>query len=342
MKLLNEKEVVVTKQEVEAFLPEQEEQQIFQPQKVILKKNRGFITALFPFETLQIDIFIMTNFVNSYKGTPFKYALCAIDVFTRKAWGVPMKNKDITSTTAAVLSIIEELNPTDSTDNLPKAIMSDQDSAFLGGVFQDQLDKYQITSNTYIKGDHNALGIIDSFAKRIKLAIAKYIVRNNNKITWDHVMKIVIDNYNATPHESLDGIAPNDATTSKNQERIFAINLEKPMGKQEASDLSPGDKVRISKEKTAFSKSSIPQFSNEIYSVVNASGSVIELSNGKTYKRNSVLKVTNSAAPILVNPIDENITKKNVDKEMRQLGQEHADIDVNQPRQKRSTAGKRK
>ena len=46
LKLLNEKEVVVTKQEVEAFLVQQEEQQIFQPQKVILKKNRGSITAL--------------------------------------------------------------------------------------------------------------------------------------------------------------------------------------------------------------------------------------------------------------------------------------------------------
>ena len=220
--------------------------------------------------------------------------------------------------------------------------MSDQDSAFQGELFQDQLDKYHITSNTYIKGDHNALGIIDAFAKRIKLAIAKYIVRNDNKITWDHVMKIVIDNYNATPHDSLDGIAPNDATTKKNQERIFEINLEKPMGKQGPSDLQPDDPVRIAKEKTAFSKSSIPQFSNEIHRVVSASGSVIELSNGKTYKRNSVLKVVDSAAPILVNPIDENITKKNVDREMRQLGQENADIDVNQPRQKRSTAGKRK
>ena len=55
-----------------------------------------------------------------------------------------------------------------------------------------------------------------------------------------------------------------------------------------------------------------------------------------------MLKVVDSAAPILVNPIDENITKKNVDREMRQLGQEHAIIDVNEPRQKRSTAGKRK
>jgi len=113
-------------------------------------------------------------------------------------------------------------------------------------------------------------------------------------------MKIVIDNYNATPNESLEGVKPNDA----------------------------------------FSKSSIPQFSNEIYSVVNASGSVITLDNGNTYKRNSVLKVVNSAAPIFVNPIDENINKKNVDRGMRQLGQENADID--EPRQKRSTAAKRK
>ena len=190
LKLLNEKEVVVSKQEVEAFLVQQEEQQIFQPQKVILKKNRGSITALFPFETLQIDIFIMTNFVKDYRSSPFKYALCAIDVFTRKAWGFPMKNKDITSTTAAVLQIIEELNPTESTDTLPKAIMSDQDSAFLGGIFQDQLDKYNITSNTYIKGDHNALGIIDSFAKRIKLAIAKYypMVRRINVILCSRLL----------------------------------------------------------------------------------------------------------------------------------------------------------
>ena len=113
----------IKKEEIQAFLAEQEEQQIFQPQKVILKVNRGSITALFPFETLQIDIFIMTNFVNDYRSSPYKYALCCIDVFTRKAWGVPMKKKDIPSTTAAVFSIIQELNPTDSADNLPKAIM---------------------------------------------------------------------------------------------------------------------------------------------------------------------------------------------------------------------------
>ena len=52
----------------------------------------------------------------------------------------------------------------------------------MGQDFNDVLDKYQITFDAYIKGDHNALGVIDSFAKRLKLAIAKYIIQTNNKI----------------------------------------------------------------------------------------------------------------------------------------------------------------
>ena len=72
----------------------------------------------------------MTNFVIDYRSSLYKYALCAIDIFTRKSRGFPIKNKDITSTTAAVLEIIQELNPAESTDTLPKAIMSDQDSFF--------------------------------------------------------------------------------------------------------------------------------------------------------------------------------------------------------------------
>ena len=66
----------------------------------------------------------------------------------------------------------------------------------MGQKFNDVLDEYQIAFDAYIKGDHNALGVIDSFAKRLKLAIAKYIIQTNNKINWDIIMKTVIDNYN--------------------------------------------------------------------------------------------------------------------------------------------------
>ena len=62
LKLLSDTKI---KKKVEAFLAEQ----------VISKTNRGSITALFLFETLPIDIYIMTNFVNDYRHSPYKYAL---------------------------------------------------------------------------------------------------------------------------------------------------------------------------------------------------------------------------------------------------------------------------
>ena len=51
--------------------------------------------------------------------------------------------------------------------------MSDQDSVFTSAALENILHKYQIPLYLYIKGDHNALGIIDAYAKRLKLQLAK-------------------------------------------------------------------------------------------------------------------------------------------------------------------------
>ena len=183
--------------------------------------------------------------------------------------------------------------------------MADQDSSFLGDEFTDLLDKYNITFDTYIKGDHNALGIIDVFARKIKLQIAKYIVITENKETWDKIMVAVIDNYNNTPNTAIDGITPNEAHTEANQKKIFKINLLKKQGKQPDSDLVIGDKVRISLRKHKWTKSSSPQFSDEIYTVYFVKGSNVKLDNMQTYKRYSLLKVVHPYKKIVVNPVKE-------------------------------------
>ena len=43
--------------------------------------------------------------------------------------------------------------------------MADQDSVFTSDACEKILDKYQIILNLYSKGDHNALGVIDAYAK---------------------------------------------------------------------------------------------------------------------------------------------------------------------------------
>jgi len=65
--------VKITKEEIKSFLDEQEPQQLFQPPQVRRKKDHGSITALFPFETLQIDIFSLFNFVNDWRHINIRF-----------------------------------------------------------------------------------------------------------------------------------------------------------------------------------------------------------------------------------------------------------------------------
>ena len=59
--------IKIKKEEVKAVLDEQEPQQLFQPPQVRRKKDRGAITALYPFECIQIDIFNLFNFINEWR-----------------------------------------------------------------------------------------------------------------------------------------------------------------------------------------------------------------------------------------------------------------------------------
>ncbi len=66
--------IKITTEEVRSVLDVQEPQQLFQPPQVRRKKDHGAITALYPFECMQIDIFSLLNFINPWRGSPYKYA----------------------------------------------------------------------------------------------------------------------------------------------------------------------------------------------------------------------------------------------------------------------------
>ena len=96
--------------------------------------------------------------------------------------------------------------------------------------------------------------------------------------------------------------------------------------------------MRIRILKTMNTKSSSPQFSNEVYTVVYPNGNNIKLSDGKTYKRYSILKVVSDAQPV-INPKQQTIKNaRYTHKELKKIDQQENIIPTT--RQKRSTAGK--
>ena len=161
----------------------------------------GHIVAFRLNEIWQIDIYDVSRFETSNKK--FKYMFAVMDVFSRFAYIVAMKNKDIESTTKALEEVI---NYNKSPPNL---IMSDNDSSFTGSEFQKLLVKYNVHHDPNAVGDHNSLGIIDNFAKRIKRILTAHFLQTKKK-NWIDIIQKVVKTYNTSPHSALGSFSPSE------------------------------------------------------------------------------------------------------------------------------------
>lgn len=278
-----EPDAKITRQDIENYVSSQKEGQT-QKVKKQNRKLKGHVTALDENELWLMDIFDLHTYSRYNSG--YKYIFAVMDVFTRKAYVIKMKTKTIDDTSKALEEIISKSKVK------PSAILSDNDSSFLGGKFQKLLDKHNIFHMTNTVEDHKALGIIDNFAKRIKTTLGKYFARYDTANWIDYLDKIV-KQYNNTPHSALYELSPNQVTqTQENKELIQDLNFEKmhDSGKvTKQTEFKPGDKVRVS-VKTKFTKSNQAQFSNDTYTIESVKGNNILLDNGKTYKPYSLIK----------------------------------------------------
>jgi hypothetical protein len=280
-KLVKSDHPKITKNEVKEFLDNVLGEQLLKTTRKTSRKKLGTITANYENELWQLDIFDLSKFGKF--NSNYLYILCGIDVFSRKAYCQAMKNKDAPDCIKAFENMI-------SNNNTPASLFSDNDSAFLSTSFSSMLDRKKIAFNVNTLNDHHALGIIDSFAKRLKLIISKTMLRNKDKI-WVSHLQTIISKYNNQKLPALKDIRPNQVTEPKNNSVVFDINVVKAKKTITKSDLLVGDRVRVKITKK-FTKSSDIQFSDQIYKVIEIQGGNITLDSGQTVKRAQVLKVS--------------------------------------------------
>jgi hypothetical protein len=196
-----------------------------------------------------------------------------------------MKKKDIESTSKALEDVLGY------NETKPYLIMSDNDSSFTGLKFQKVLTKYDIHHDPNAVGDHNALGIIDNFAKRIKRIITAYFLQTKKK-NWIDVIQKIVATYNVSPHSSLGGFTPTEimnADPDLNQ-FIVDVNYYKSQFNTTATDLKIGDSVRI-KISDGFQKGTDPRYGAKVHIVKEIYGKNAILDNDKKYIRSQLLKV---------------------------------------------------
>ena len=279
------------------------------------KNDFGTITATYVNEMWNLDICDMTEKFSRYNSN-YRYILTAIDIFSRRGFCEPMKNKNLND-------CINAFNKMISGQDKPITIFSDNDSVFLSNEFTKMLRDHNIIQNANTKDDHRALGVLDAFTKKIKLALTHRMLESglNN---WIKPLPEVLYNYNnKIKHPALNNITPSKA--QKNNSMIFDINSEKGKMNNMTSDLHIGCIVRINIA-GKFSKSNDLQFSSDVFTVVGIYGSNITLDNNKTYKRDKLLDVTGIVPQNNGNKISSAYKNGRIDRFLQQEGVDKSNI----------------
>ena len=180
--------------------------------------------------------------------------------------------------------------------------------------------------------DHSALGIIDVFAKNLKRVLTKEFLESGST-NWVEKIDTIINAYNKSPHSSLDGISPNEAISDpKKRAYVLNLNILKARSNGFVTDLSAGDKVRLS-DTAMFKKGSESRWTDEVFEVESASGKTVILTDGQRIKRNNVLKVPKNTVTAPKNVV-KIATKQRKDLlYLRREGVDQSNI-INQPRRR--------
>ena len=131
-----------------------------------------------------------------------KYLLCAIDLFSKYAWVVPIKDKKGVSIVNAFKKIISEGRKQDE-------ILVDQGSEFYNNSFKDFLKINNIKMySTYNEGKSV---VAERFIRTMKNKIFKYMTAISKNVYFD-VLDDIVTKYNNTVHRTIK-MKPIDVTS---------------------------------------------------------------------------------------------------------------------------------
>ena len=177
-----------------------------------------------------------------------KYLLSAIDLFSKYAWVIHIKDKKSISIVDAFEKILKESN------RKPNEIWDGKGSEFYNNSFKKWLEDNDIKMYSI----HNEVKsvIAERFTRTLKNKIFKHMAAISSNVYFD-VLDDIVNKYNNTLHRT---------TKMKSIDVKDNAYLD---SKKEVNDKDPkfkvGDHVRISKHKNIFAKECTPNWSEEVF-----------------------------------------------------------------------------
>lgn len=252
-------------------------------------RQRGFklrkYRTTFPDRQWQADLVDMQALSGQNSGQ--NYILTAIDVFSRYAKAVPLKDKSFTNVERGFVQLFEG-------GRKPHLLQTDQGREFENHNIQSFFNKHGIHQFS-VKSAYKA-ALVERFHRTLRARMYRVFTQTKSK-RWVDILPNLLHSYNhskhgalhTTPHE----IYTNPEAASKAWDEQEGIIVKKKVDKDK---LQIGDSVRLSLVRTTFHRGYTPNWTSEIfkvhqlddaaaptmYRVKDMSGEVIE---GKFYRQ---------------------------------------------------------
>ena len=215
---------------------------------VIRKFNKRKMYSQFKDNIWGVDLADTKLLSKQNKG--IKYLLCVIDLFSKYAFVVPLKDKKGFSVTNAFNKIIKQ------SGRKPNKIWVDQGSEFHNHVFKRWLSRNNIIM--YSAYNEGKSVIVERFIRTLKNKLYKHMTATGKNVYYD-VLDDIVNEYNNTKHSS---IKMKSIDVGDDNKRVYIDEHN-----EKDSRFEVDDRVRISKFKNIFAKGYTPNWRNEIFIV---------------------------------------------------------------------------
>ncbi len=236
----------VSRSQIEKWLMGQDTYTLHKPARRRFKWNRVIVGGID--ELWQMDLQPLAN-----ENDGYRYLLVCIDVFSKFAWIVPLKNKTGPALVEVFKVILES-------DRKPQKIQTDQGTEFFNRHFKALMKQEDIQLyNTY---NETKASIVERLIRTLKTKMWRFFTRR-----YIDMLDDLAYSYNHSKHRSIKE-KPVNVTVENEQEIWHTLYGDRPSRKRKIKyKFSVGDEVRISKMKRKFEKGYLPNFSREIFTV---------------------------------------------------------------------------
>ena len=206
---------------------------------IIRKFNKRKVYSQFKDNILGVDLADMQSLSRKNKG--IKYLLCTIDLYSKHAFVISLKDKKGISIVNAFTKIIKQSN------RKPNKIWVDQGGEFYNNYFEKWLSDNDINMfSTYNEGKSV---VAERFIRTLKNKLYKHMTATGKNVYYD-VLDDIVNKYNNTEHSTIK-MKPIDV--GDNNKRVYIDEHN-----EKDSRFKVGDRIRISRYKNIFAKECTP------------------------------------------------------------------------------------